>query len=399
MKHMILILTAALLGFIACDAERGTKHTLEEMGFAACEQDTDCGEGRYCNAEAYCQLDCRMDEDCHWLGVDLGCSSKGQCMDKQALQQEEDQKQEEDGDQPPPPIVTDWPCDGDEDCVGNGFIYFCGESGFCEQSPSGLALGDPEDVTKAQPLAGVWGMIINVAVANYGLPLINRQDVYTITYMLTRVSHKAGELTLTEKVCSIDIHGFREDDTPVEEEDLIWMVIPPRYINALRLYTHHVSNASAEPGSPFVSDRLVVVRGAKLQDIENDPLPTMENMDKEWDQDEDGNPGMTTLVDGILSGEIYNSQRWTASLDGTVKGEDYISGLVVSTSETSLLGADSEIFYYDITTEMSDQLDRTYFRMQRMADEATCEDMLELARTEGEWLFPSPHLDDIPVPE
>lgn len=390
MKKIWLMIPFILCIFY-CDSKDGARYGIERMGFKVCESNEDCGAGSYCNGESYCQSDCRWNlpdpdlNDCYHFGSGLLCNQHGRCVKESEL---------EDGDGSGVD-VTELSCDNEEDCVGYGFKYGCGESGLCEELPDGIVWGDPDDVSTAQPLEGIWGMIVTSAVTNYGIPIVSRQDVVTYNYALARITHEAGVLTISEKVCHLKILGFNEDDTPVEYNKYVWMEIPNAYVNSLLFQVHHVEGASSEKGSTFDSDIMLEIRGAKLDDPANDPLPTMDNLEKQWDQDEDGNPGMTTIMRGVVDGEVYNAQRWSAILSGEVVDIDHIKGLVETTGEATLLGASNDALLYEITYEMHDQLDRSYFRLQRFDDDATCEDMMDLATTEGEWLFPSPHLDDI----
>ncbi len=148
----------------------------------------------------------------------------------------------------------------------------------------------------------------------------------------------------------------------------------------------------------------VVFCGCILDDPVNDPLPTRDDYEADpndprfWDQDEDGQVGMTTLMDGIMRGAIYNVQRWTAIYHGRILDADHVKGLSTIVSKQKVLSASNPTLIQDIDTFIHDDEDRTYFRMQRLDDDASCADLIRLANRYDSWLRHTPHMDDVPDP-
>jgi hypothetical protein len=78
----------------------------------------------------------------------------------------------------------------------------------------------------------------------------------------------------------------------------------------------------------------------------DDPLPAdhlealeAPHADRIIDMDEDGQPGMTINVDGLVSGDFYFVQRKISSITGVVLGPDHIVGLNDTSFEQVILGA------------------------------------------------------------
>ena len=106
---------------------------------------------------------------------------------------------------------------------------------------------------------------------------------------------------------------------------------------------------------------------------------------------------MTTLMDGILRGKIYNVQRWSAIYHGTILDADHVKGLSTIENEQLVISA-TQGLKYDTDTLIHPEADRTFFRLQRLAEDASCADLIRMAAWDDSWLRHTPHLDDLPDP-
>jgi hypothetical protein len=432
-----------------------------DAGLAAgqrCEGDLDCGTGRYCSPDRICTLDCVNSKDCAFLLPNpeaqntLECSPCGRCVDEGTVDAScvvvGDTECDDDGVcrrmygdayvcGPRGTCVRT--CSGDDDCKRMGRGWSCGTAGVCERRctrdldcvfhgwkyrcdlPEGTdgeenayletpvksecapreggvdwgAGGDPSK--PAFEWKGVWGMIFNGAARTLGLPLVNKQDTVSCQHLLVKITPDGDALTFHEKWCGLEIIQFNEDDSPVNL--IAWMVIPDLYVDSIPIQLHHAFGApSLVPGATLATDRMLEIRGAKLADPETDPLPFHGNLANQWDQDRDGNPGLTTSMMGVLTGEVYNAMRWWARFDLTVVDEDHFAGLATHGTEQTVLGASSETLIQDTTVIMHPQTDRSYVRAMRMDDDASCEDVLREKKREGGWLQYVPHFDPAKKP-
>ena len=82
-----------------------------------------------------------------------------------------------------------------------------------------------------------------------------------------------------------------------------------------------------------------------LPDPFKTPLPTTKeeaaqepHKDRIYDMDEDDNPGVTSLVSGAVSGEVFVIQRKTVTTHGVILGPDHAIGLAQNTNEVLQLG-------------------------------------------------------------
>ncbi|RLB59416.1 MAG: hypothetical protein DRI34_01855 [Deltaproteobacteria bacterium] len=406
---------------------------LEPDGGRQCTSHQDCGEMRFCNGactisgascgsstdcpyfssageecQGSCGAHCGNDNDCLAWGENLSCTPVGQCL------QPGWEKWIPPGELPP----TD--CTSDDQCQALGFAYFCdcdkepqektgrpvcsgGTSSVCVKSDAPLDFGPGPASSPAHAFAGVWGMRMEIAVVTVGLPLVNRQNTYSANLFLVKIDHLEDDrLLLREKLCEIRLINFIDSDEPFD--DLAWMLIPAAYLRSLPVLEQTVEVSSAAPGSSFETSQSVEVRGCVLDDPLNDPLPDRHDYDADpndprfIDQDGDGHVGMTTLMDGVLRGQIYNVQRWKAVYHGEILDADHVRGLSTVENEQLVISASNPTLIYDTTTEIHAEADRTYFRLMRLPDDASCADLIRAARHQDSWLRHTPHLMDVADP-
>ncbi|MBI5527635.1 MAG: hypothetical protein HY897_14985 [Deltaproteobacteria bacterium] len=423
-----------------------------------CEADLDCGTGRYCSADRICTLDCLSSKDCAFslagpeAANNLECSPCGRCVEKgreDALcvvvsdtECDNDDvcvKAYGDAYVCGPSGVCVRTCGGDDDCKRMGRGWSCGTAGVCERRctrdldcvfhgwqfvcdlPEGTA--HEENAYSGNPLVsecvkrdggvdwggggdpskpafawrGVWGMIFNGAARTLGLPLVNKQDTVSCQHLLVKITPEGDGLRFHEKWCGLEIIQFNEDDSPVNL--IAWMVVPDLYVDSIPVRFHHAFGVpSLVPGAAFPTDRMLEIRGAKLENPETDPLPIHGNLANQWDQDRDGNPGLTTTMMGVLTGEVYNAMRWWGSFEIVVVDENHFAGLAEHGTEQTVLGSTSEVLVQDTTVIKHPHADRSFVRAMRMDDNASCEDVLKEKKRPGGWLEYVPHFDPAKKP-
>ncbi len=301
---------------------------------------------------------------------------------------------------------------GNRDCITQGWNLACREEGSCEDLGS-VDYGDAEATT--DDYYGIWGGIFTTGSRTIGIPLRPYQDSVTVHHLLMRLSKEGDDLVIHSKMCYMQMHNFDEEKVYDIGEDLGQLVISPQYYNSVATLEHRVSNPEAfEVGASFETDWFYEVRGAKVEDHIESDLPDRQHYEtycKPWDekkdssdclitdQDGDGKPGMTVLGIGALENqEVYHDQRWGTIFAGTILDNDHIEGLVDHTNLQYQLDASSASMVYDIESELHPEHERTYLRMLRMPEDATCEDVTAEVNTAGSWLEFTAFMDDVPDP-
>jgi hypothetical protein len=248
-------------------------------------------------------------------------------------------------------------------------------------------------------LVGKWGELINVTIIQeVGIPLIGADQWVASRnfYLVTVTTDGAGNLTAHEQLCALKLK-VRACGLEIGNNG---SGVSQNFIEHMAINERHVTVASSAPGAPWTSDIVYEVRGANLcngdcnpdVDPECDPLPANNSADEgvtascdgecggdECDQDEDGQPGVTNTLTGLLSCDTYVTQRWWARLDGEIVSADEISGAVVEnfTEQTVVAGTGlCDTGSPDTRSEECPQ--HQYFKMVRLDDGASCADVLAL---------------------
>ena len=427
------------------------------LGAAACTADIDCGRGRHCGPEGACTLQCVTSKDCSFQLADpqrendLECSLCGHCVaegvhdaaclslidqpcasptDCQALGANYRCSE----------LGTCAPvCSTDEDCRNVGRGFGCGESGLCVRkcfrdadcffhgwqyacelpagvdpienaesltptygycAPDPANLGFTDAGAGAPPAAayqGVWGLILVSAVRVTGVPVLTTVDSASVQHLLVKATWSGGDVTFHEKWCALEIVNFREDDLPAT--NLFQIIVPDLNADSMLIHQNHALGVPLMvPGASFETDALLDIRGARLPNPETDPLPTYADLTNQWDQDRDGNPGMTAEATGLLAGRMYQAQRYKGVLKMVVVDADHLHGLAPAASEATSLGATVGALVNDAVTTQHPQFDRSYFRAARLANDASCVDVIDRGEVVGDWLAYAPHHDPSAVP-
>lgn len=188
---------------------------------------------------------------------------------------------------------------------------------------------EPWDETGAGPLTGIFAVEV-ITPARAVIELEVRQ-VYRLRIL------QRGDVVRTR----INPCRFLLPSVP----GVATLTIPPRLETILRgIFVEDEGPflSSSDPiGATLITPTTRVVLGADLADPINDPLPTMDMLAAQLDQDMDGNPGVTIEADTTLcrmTEEAYVALRTSVQMIGVVEDLDTISGMVAPTLEQSILG-------------------------------------------------------------
>jgi hypothetical protein len=165
---------------------------------------------------------------------------------------------------------------------------------------------------------------------------------------------------------------------------LVKTEIPDKFIQSLPELSWTATLEPGEEGLRFATPWVTTVNGARLEDPENDPLPTRADDPRVVDQDGDGKPGLTvhvSVMGGLISGDVYVVQRDRSKLSGTVVSPDEVDGLVEWSSEQSVLGASNPFLLGGTTARPDPIAEHSYFRAHRVDDATSCADLRVMAGT------------------
>lgn len=239
-------------------------------------------------------------------------------------------------------------------------------------TPEIRVLDEPDRPLTPQGLEGAWAQrTVQAAVTD--LPVLGQTATRTTTTFLLQAQLEDGGLTLSTTTCALEIDNGTE---------LVRTLVPQALVDSLPVADRHATVAELEGVWVYEQASYTEVRGATLLDPVGDALPTTAEDPRVNDQDGDDKPGVTLVVTGLVDGEVYVVQRGTSALSGHATNANTIEGLVTWTAEQVTLGTDNP----SLGTERPsrpDSPEKSTFRMVRVVDGCTCEDVLSA----GEALF------------
>lgn len=120
-----------------------------------------------------------------------------------------------------------------------------------------------------------------------------------------------------------------------------------------------------------------------LKDPEHDDLPDKQDSPFVWDQDHDGNPGVTIHVNRPIEGNRYMVRRalWNLQEGSLDSSGLYITGTLTFKVEEKALGADNQLL--TMLAPITPQETGNFYQLRRVPKSFTCEDL----RTSWQALF------------
>ena len=239
----------------------------------------------------------------------------------------------------------------------------------------GLAVPTAVSATTAGPdrypdLSGTWARA-QVTTALVDIPLVGELASRTLAVTLLRVEQKGVEVTLEEEVCRL---------TTKAPTSLVSTQYPEAFIRAVsgnrrrgRLEWDGATFRYREPKQAYW-------RGMRPDVDVTEPLPTEPDDPRIRDLDNDGQPGLTVKVEGLISGEIFLVQRSWSELNGTIRSNSRIEGQVAWGSEEQILGATRSMLKSKPKKRPDPAQSGNFFRMRRVPASATCEQVMARRR-------------------
>lgn len=222
-------------------------------------------------------------------------------------------------------------------------------------------------------LAGLYAMQTRFASIQT-LPFLGDQRSVTRAYALVTIEETGGTLRFTEEGCRAEIEGG--GTTMTEIPDAIARSVGPR---AATLEFHE------EGGAWRWTRPMIETAVGWMPAGASDALPEMATDPRVFDQDEDGNPGVTVRVSGFASGDVYVVQRQRTWYDGPIgtsgeiTGENHAGG-----GEQRTIGASTMLLDMDVPSRADTNTEDNTVRLVPLEGEYDCDRLV----SEAETLFP-----------
>lgn len=219
-------------------------------------------------------------------------------------------------------------------------------------------------------LVGTWAEL-QVYPEITTIPFLNATVTRTSVVLLrVEITQTGSSLLLTQTYCSTDIDSGTF---------LVSTVIPDAFLVSLGEASRPASLDASGTTIRFDQPWYTEVRGCRLADPVNDPLPTSADDPRVFDQDGDGNPGLTVRVSilGIAAGEVYVVQRVRYRLSGMVVTPDRIEGLIEWKNDQVTLDATSSFLEANTNSHPDPAPEHSYFVFRRIQPDTLCEEIEE----------------------
>jgi len=218
---------------------------------------------------------------------------------------------------------------------------------------------DTETSAMTGAIEGRWAMV-ETQTALVTTQILGTQVQTSVSYYLADFA--AGKLSVT--LCD----WLTADDaqlTTTRMGDKVLASLTP----LVRTYTVTPDGS----GFAFEAKRGYTLRGVDLEHLDIDALPTDGSDATVIDQDEDGKPGITLVVQGTITGTLFVAHRHIAALNGALESDTRISGLTEWTTEQSIFGSDPALLAAQKPVAVTHpDADKSHFVMVKVADDDTC---------------------------
>ena len=221
-------------------------------------------------------------------------------------------------------------------------------------------------------LTGTWARL-QVTTAISTVPVLGEVESKTRGLVLLRASmRETDDFVLEEEICEL---------TNVTAGGVIKTIFPQKFVHALSGRKKNVRLMRDAAGRVRYEELYYVhIGGAHLENPRFEPLPTQSDDPRIVDADEDGHPGLTLEVGGLIGGEIYIVQRDASELSGSFLSPNRIVGRVSWESEQSVVDASPSLLKANPHARPHPSTRANFFRMRRVPVHATCDDVKTRAR-------------------
>ena len=227
-------------------------------------------------------------------------------------------------------------------------------------------------------LAGTWAMIqFMPEFAN--LPFLGETVITAAVGVLVRVVQDGSAITMHDTYCRTVV---------LSDETLLTSEITDAVIASLAPDARTARLERSEEGWKLVQDWHIEVRGAVLENPHTDPLPIGPYDPRVVDMDGDGIPGFTVPVValGFIAGDTHVVQRLRYRIISHLIEPNRIEGAIEWTSEQKVISATDVVLTLPFKQWHDPDPTHHHFVMQRLADDAPCDDVIEIL----EQLLPVP---------
>ena len=173
------------------------------------------------------------------------------------------------------------------------------------------------------------------------VPLMGSSESVTTGWGYSEITFDGTDLWLTEHGCHVEATGM--DAVSTEIPDAVPQSMEPV---SLKMVVWKEGDTVK-----WERPEAAMLVGVTLENPLTDELPSDPNDSRIFDQDGDGNPGVTVKVSGFISGDIYVVQRAINTYYGSISEQGALIGHVIEHGDQKTLGATNAMLEQDVPSE------------------------------------------------
>lgn len=216
----------------------------------------------------------------------------------------------------------------------------------------------PMSAVEWPDVSGEWRLDV-VSVAQSRIPVVGEVQTTTRSVLKVRLEQRGSQVELVGTTESIQVES---------STSMVRTIIPERFVRSVKEVRRRGELRRSGDGYELFFPRHWEVQGARLSDPAREALPQEPGDRRVYDQDGDGNPGVTVRVEGVVSGSLYVVQRgwdeWRFTIPGDGEFEE-ARGTLVWDMEQVILGATSRFLRKQ--PETRPDRSRSYVQIRRLS--------------------------------
>jgi hypothetical protein len=205
-------------------------------------------------------------------------------------------------------------------------------TGCVDPGAAPLCTGNPVSPSVTD-LSGTWILQTTGAQTVTAPTYANPFHLKSINVMLVQVTQTGTDISLTGNYCDRIQH-----DDPNNPAKVI--VIDAWRLTQLPVARNGTFAPDASGQMTLTMPSLIEVVGAVLTDQACEALPTDPNDPRLFDTDNDGYPGISVGLEGLITGTLRSVQRQATALQGVAVAADRVEGGMAYESDQSVVASD-----------------------------------------------------------
>lgn len=240
-------------------------------------------------------------------------------------------------------------------------VFLCGSLLASGNSPAAAIGGAFPD------LAGRWAKkVVLTSVATP--PVVGKVTSRMETHLIVDVDQSGRQVVLQPETCDVAINS---------DFKLVRTVLPNEFTRAVPDERRDGLIVGEKGDFRLHINRNRTVVGASLREPSSEVLPSKPNDPRVVDADQDGKPGITIEIEGLVQGRVFLVQRAWDLYDADVTTSDKIEGTVDWNVEQAILGSSSVFLRKPPAVRPHPDPAKSRFEMVRVSSKSDCSDVLE----------------------